>query len=580
MRAFLGLCNFFRSHVNRFATLAAPLIRLTTKEAGWRGPSLPEDARQSFLALKNSLMSEPVLQYPRSNLPYELYSDASTGGVNHKGGFGAILAQVDKSGERHAIAFASRALKQHEINYTPYLSEMMCAVWAMQHFGVQLRGRHFTVYSDHKPMCNMNATQTRTYNRLIEALNEFDFTIKYYPGKVMPADYLSRQHANEISVAAPCQINSIIYRQPVNVIDFAADDIKNEQQRDEFCRELMNFASSGQLPQDNARATLVKRISPLVVKNNGILFRKHVDPVTDKETLLLILPRSLIDEAVHRAHGSLLTGHGGIEKTKGRLLACYYWPNMQLDIKDILRACPKCQLTKPSRPFKETLHPLPQCSSLNQRLHMDLFGPLKTPTRSKGYILCMTDAFTKYVEVALIHDKNADTVCQEVFDKWICRFGVPIQIITDGGREFCNKLSTDLYNKLRISHNSTSPYHPQCNAQAEVANKHFQKYLAGMCENDTLHWEHLLPPMAFAYNTAVHSTTGLSPFFLTFGVQPNLPGLVPSSLDESENNNRLQALQRARDAAHNHSTGMANQYKAAHDKQANELVLVPGQQVL
>ncbi len=107
-------------------------------------------------------MSEPVLQNPRSDLPYELYSDASTGGVNYKGGFGAILAQVDKSGEPHAIAFASRTLKQHEINYTPYLSEMMCAVWAMQHFGVQLRGRHFTVYSYHKPMCNMNATQTRT----------------------------------------------------------------------------------------------------------------------------------------------------------------------------------------------------------------------------------------------------------------------------------------------------------------------------------------------------------------------------------------------------------------------------------
>ena len=578
VRAFLGLCNFFRSHVNRFATLAAPLIKLTTKEAGWRGPTLPEEARQSFLALKQALVSEPVVQYPRGSLPYELYVDASTGGVNHKGGFGAILAQVDKQGERHVIAYASRALKQHEINYTPYLAEMMCAVWAMQHFGVQLRGRHFTVYSDHKPMTNMNATQTRTYNRLLEALNEFDFKIVYYPGKVMPADYLSRSHAK--IGTPPLNVNPINFRGRVTVVDFSQDDIKSAQKNDTFCRELMNFEGSGQLPSDNARATLIKRIYPLVLKQNGVLFRKHVDPVTDKETLLLILPRSLIEEAVHRAHGTLLTGHGGIEKTKGRLLACYYWPNMQQDIREVLKACPKCQLTRPNHPNKEVLHPLPQCSALNQRIHMDLFGPLKTPHRSKAYILCMTDAFTKYVEVALLQDKNSETVCQEVFDKWICRFGVPIQIVTDGGKEFCNKLSTDLYNKLRISHSSTSPYHPQCNAQAEVANKHFQKYLATMCENDTLHWEHLLPPMAFAYNTAVHSTTGLSPYFLTFGVQPNLPGLVPASLDESDNNLRLQALQRARDAAHVHSTEMSNQYKAAHDKKASELVLAPGQQVL
>jgi len=88
VRAFLGLCNFFRSHVNRFAALAAPLIKLTSKEAAWRGPNLPEEARQSFEALKDALVSEPVVQYPRSSLPYELFCDASTGGADAKGGTG------------------------------------------------------------------------------------------------------------------------------------------------------------------------------------------------------------------------------------------------------------------------------------------------------------------------------------------------------------------------------------------------------------------------------------------------------------------------------------------------------------
>ncbi len=101
-----------------------------------------------------------------------------------------------------------------------------------------------------------------------------------------------------------------------------------------------------------------------------------------------------------------------------------------------------------------------------------------------------------------------------------------------------------------------------------------------MCENDTLHWEHLLPPMAFAYNTSVHTTTGMTPAFLLFGYNPVLPGLIPPSLDESENNNRLQGLQRARDAAHEHSTLLSNQYKNAHDKNAAPLNLSPGQQVL
>ena len=65
VRAFLGLCNFFRSHVRRFAALAAPLIKLTMKEAAWRGPSLPDEAIQSFWALQEALISEPAVKYPR-----------------------------------------------------------------------------------------------------------------------------------------------------------------------------------------------------------------------------------------------------------------------------------------------------------------------------------------------------------------------------------------------------------------------------------------------------------------------------------------------------------------------------------
>lgn len=100
-----------------------------------------------------------------------------------------------------------------------------------------------------------------------------------------------------------------------------------------------------------------------------------------------------------------------------------------------------------------------------------------------------------------------------------------IEIVTDGGKEFCNKVSQDLYDKLRVTHNHTSPAHPQCNSQAEVANKHFQKYLARMCEGDTLHWEHL-----------------------------------------SDNNLRLQAMQRARDGAHEHATSQLLSYKHQQDK--------------
>jgi hypothetical protein len=45
----------------------------------------------------------------------------------------------------------------------------------------------------------------------------------------------------------------------------------------------------------------------------------------------------------------------------------------------------------------------------NQRVHVDLFGPLKTSENRNKFILCITDAFTKYAEVIAIPDKQATT---------------------------------------------------------------------------------------------------------------------------------------------------------------------------
>jgi hypothetical protein len=100
----------------------------------------------------------------------------------------------------------------------------------------------------------------------------------------------------------------------------------------------------------------------------------------------------------------------------------------------------------------------------------------------------MTDALTKYVELVPLQNKEATTVADAIFDKWICHFGVPIDLVTDLGKEFCAKLSDDLLKRLGTTHLTTSPYHPQCNSQAEVANKTIAKYLASFCDDSTLDW--------------------------------------------------------------------------------------------
>jgi len=94
-----------------------------------------------------------------------------------------------------------------------------------------------------------------------------------------------------------------------------------------------------------------------------------------------------------------------------------------------------------------------------------------------AYILCITDPFTKYTVVAKVDNKDAETVNRAIFNHWLCKFGIPAQIHTDGGKEFVNKLSTELFELLNVQHSKTLPYHPHCNAQVEeVFNKTVKKY--------------------------------------------------------------------------------------------------------
>jgi len=84
---------------------------------------------------------------------------------------------------------------------------------------------------------------------------------------------------------------------------------------------------------------------------------------------------------------------------------------------------------------------LPQPTEPNQWVHTDLFGPLKTYENRKKFILCITNAFTKYVQLMVLPNKEAATMAAAIFNHWKCWIGVPVNVITDQGKEFCAGIS-------------------------------------------------------------------------------------------------------------------------------------------
>jgi hypothetical protein len=70
----------------------------------------------------------------------------------------------------------------------------------MEHYEVHLKGKHFVVYTDHKPLVKLGTVHNKTLNQMQEAMNQFDFEIVYQKGSEMPANFLSRNVVEIIQV--------------------------------------------------------------------------------------------------------------------------------------------------------------------------------------------------------------------------------------------------------------------------------------------------------------------------------------------------------------------------------------------
>jgi transposase InsO family protein len=202
----------------------------------------------------------------------------------------------------------------------------------------------------------------------------------------------------------------------------------------------------------------------------------------------------------------------------------YYWPGMTSDISAFVHRCPLCQRVKAKLPKKAPLLSMPICSSPNERLHIDLYGPLKTSAAGNHYVVVMTDAFTKYVELAAIPNKTEDQVAKVFFERWFLQVLRPHHDDLGPREGVLQRAGQQALRPWDVDKRRTSPYHPQTNSSAESYNRSMIKYITAMLDkNPTMDWEDLLPSMMLSYNCHVHRATGNSPFFLTFAHDPRLP---------------------------------------------------------
>ena len=143
---------------------------------------------------------------------------------------------------------------------------------------------------------------------------------------------------------------------------------------------------------------------------------------------------------------------------------------------------------------------------------------------SKGnrYVITLTDFFSKWVEVTPIPTKEACHIAEFLY-KMMLRYGFPEEIISDQGREFCNRLIDRLEQLTGFKHNITSAYHPQSNGLDERFNQTLKVQLQKMVNEHQNNWDDLLDNILFAYRTSRQASTKCTPFLLMFGREARLP---------------------------------------------------------
>ena len=186
VRSFLGMANYYSQFVQGFAAIARPLYRLTKKDTPFHWTDKCED---SFQALREALVSAPVLRRPDSARPYVLQTDWSPVAV------GAVLAQIGTDNEEHPVAFASRVLRGPELRYAPMEGECFAVVYFIEHFRPYLHGTHFTVQMDHWALKWLMSTEHRNGRlaRWALKMQEYNFDVVHRRGALNAnADAMSR----------------------------------------------------------------------------------------------------------------------------------------------------------------------------------------------------------------------------------------------------------------------------------------------------------------------------------------------------------------------------------------------------
>lgn len=510
LQSFLGLLNFYNRFLQDKATLAEPLHRLIHKDAVW---CWKKEHANAFRKLKALLQSDMVLTHYNEKKQLVLACDASSYGV------GVVLAHRENGIER-PIAFASRTMGVSERNYSQFDKEALSIVFGVKHFHQYLANRKFTIVTDHRPLLGIFNVDKQIpvilsprMKRWCLILSNYDYQMEYREGKKhCNADCLSRLPLSEIG-DEPAPPGEILLLEGFNNPPIRPEKIKIASRKDPVISRVFRFVLHG-WPQENLCGDLsafVSKRTELSTHNGCLLWGSRV-----------VIPSVLRADVLKLLHAN----HPGISAMKACARSYVWWPNLDKDIELCVQSCLNCQQNRKD-PKKAPVQSAEKSTNPWSKLHMDFAGPFK----GKNFLI-VVDSFSKWVEVAVVSSQSSQETIK-VLRRLFATFGIPDLMISDNGTPFISSEMQQFFNKNGVRHNTSAPYHPSSNGQAERMVGYTKQVLSSLEEGNV---DVQVSRFLFRQHTTPHSVTGKTPaeLLMNRNLRTALDKLHPDNMSKNE----------------------------------------------
>ena len=235
---------------------------------------------------------------------------------------------------------------------------------------------------------------------------------------------------------------------------------------------------------------------------------------------------------------------------------------MRVDCYTFTTNCPRCQLTKKSTdPKRALLRPLDIPTEIFHSVHLDFF-PAPKNSHNEDNVMVMCDKSSKIIElVPCMKTSTAIDIADLFFKYWLCRgYPLPKIIFSDRDSKFISAFWKQLMVSMGVKLQLPTARHQQTNSTAEHVVKQAKICLRALGRPKM--WRDDLPAITFALNSAVHATTGFSPFHLALGLDSSAKNpWQPFANDKSILEKAIASSLHKTDQAETHYNRRATAYK-------------------